>query len=167
LENAKEQSGKPGATDQESAVIVAAVDTSPAGSRIIEIAARLARRNYESAVLHIVHVFKESWMSQRTVDGLHVDQMMDEARRYLDHHVRMARRQCSAEVNAHFAIGEPVDEIVRLAGSLSADLLLIGAEGSVGTIERFLVGTVTENVVRRAHCTVMVVRSKERAPRRE
>ena len=167
MENAKEHSGTPDTTGQESAVIVAAVDTSPRGSRIVEIAARLARRNYDSAVLHIVHVFKESWMSQRTVDGLHVDQMMDEARRYLDHYVRMARRQCSAEVNAHFAIGEPVDEVLRLADGVAADLLLIGAEGSVGTIERFLVGTVTENVVRRAHCTVMVVRSKERAPRRE
>jgi nucleotide-binding universal stress UspA family protein len=167
LENAKEQSGAVGTTDPESAVIVAAVDTSPRGSRIVEIAARLARRNYESAVLHIVHVFKSSWMGQRTVDGLAVDQMMDEARRYLDYHVRMARRQCSAEVNAHFAIGEPVDEIVRLADSVSADLLLIGAQDSVGAIERLLVGTVTENVVRRVHCTVMVVRSKERAPRRE
>ncbi len=167
MENTKEQSGKPGTTDQESAVIVAAVDTSPRASRVVEIAARLARRNYESAVLHIVHVFKASWMGQHTVDGLAVDQMMDEARRYLDYHVRMARRQCSAEVNAHFAVGEPVDEIVRLADGVSADLLLIGAQDSVGAIERLLVGTVTENVVRRAHCTVMVVRSKERAPRRE
>ncbi len=167
MENAKEQSGKPPTADQESAVIVAAVDTSPGGSRIVDIAARLARRNYESAVLHIVHVFKASWLGQHTVDGLTVDQMMDEGRRYLDHYARMARRQCSAEVNAHFAVGEPVDEIVRLADSVSADLLLIGAQDTVGALERLLVGTVTENVVRRAHCTVMVVRSKERAPRRE
>ena len=167
MESAKEQSGQVDSSDQQSAVIVAAVDTSPQGSRIVDIAARLARRNYESAVLHIVHVFKSSWMGQRTVDGLAVDQMMDEARRYLDHHVRMARRQCSAEVNAHFAIGEPDDEIVRLADRVGADLLLIGAQDSVGAIERLLVGTVTENVVRRVHCTVMVVRSKERPPRRE
>ena len=167
MENVKEQSGKPGTTDQESAVIVAAVDTSPGGSRIVEIAARLARRNYESAVLHIVHVFKSSWLGQHKVDGLAVDQMMEEARRYLDYHVRVARRQCSAEVNGHFAVGEPVDEIVKLADGVSADLLLIGAQDSVGAIERSLIGTVTENVVRRAHCTVMVVRSKEKPPRRE
>lgn len=167
MESAKEQSGQVDSSDQQSAVIVAAVDTSPQASRIVDIAARLARRNYESAVLHIVHVFKSSWMGQRTVDGLAVDQMMDEARRYLDHHVRMARRQCSAEVNAHFAIGEPDDEIVRLADRVGADLLLIGAQDSVGAIERLLLGTVTENVVRRVHCTVMVVRSKERPPRRE
>ncbi len=167
MENVKEQSGKPGTTDQESAVIVAAVDTSPGGSRIVEIAARLARRNYESAVLHIVHVFKSSWLGQHKVDGLAVDQMMEEARRYLDYHVRVARRQCSAEVNGHFAVGEPVDEIVKLADGVSADLLLIGAQDSVGAIERLLIGTVTENVVRRAHCTVMVVRSKEKPPRRE
>jgi nucleotide-binding universal stress UspA family protein len=167
LQNVNDQTGEPGPTDQESAIIVAAVDTSPRGGRIVEIAARLARRNYGSAVLHIVHVFKASWMGQRTVDGLHVDQMMDEARRYLDYHVRMARRQCSAEVNAHFAVGEPDDEIVRLADGVGADLLIIGAQDSAGTIERLLLGTVTENVVRRAHCTVMVVRSKERAPRRE
>lgn len=167
LENAKEQSDKSGTTDQDSAVIVAAVDTSPEGGRIVEIAARLARRNYEKAVLHIVHVFKSSWMGQHTVDGVPIDQMMDEARRYLDYHVRMARRQGAEQVNAHFSVGEPVDEIVRLADAVNADLLLIGAQDTVGAIERLLVGSVTESVVRRAHCTVMVVRSKERAPRRE
>lgn len=167
MDNAKEQSGEPATANQESAVIVAAVDTSPRGSSIVELAARLARRNYESSVLHIVHVFKSSWMGQHKVDGLPLDQMMDEARRYLDHYVRMARRQCSADVKAHFAVGEPDDEIVRFADGVRADLLLIGAQDSVGAIERLLVGTVTENVVRRAHCTVMVVRSKERAPRRE
>lgn len=166
MSNATEQSGTPSA-DQESAVIVAAVDTSPEGSRVVEVASRLARRNYENATLHIVHVFKERWLDQHTVDGLHVDQMMDEARRYLDYHVRMARRQGLAAAHAHFAVGEPVDEIVRLADGVSADLLLIGAHDSVGAIERLLVGTVTENVMRRAHCSVMIVRSKERAPRRE
>ncbi len=167
MENATEPSGKPSTTDQESAVIVAAVDTSPGGSRVVEIAARLARRNYESAVLHIVHVFKESWLDKHKIEGLSIDQLMDEARRYLDYHVRTARRQCSAEVHAHFAVGEPVDEIVRLADNVSADLVLIGAQDSVGAIERLLVGTVTANVMQRAHCSVMVVRSKERAPRRE
>lgn len=167
MENASEQGGTIRTTDQESAVIVAAVDTSPGGSRIVEIAARLARRNYESAVLHIVHVFKKSWFDQHTVDTLPIDQMMDEARRYLDHYVRMAGRQCSAEVHGHFAVGEPVDEIVRLADGVKADLVLIGAQDSVGAIERLLVGSVTTNVVQRAHCSVMVVRSKDRAPRRE
>jgi nucleotide-binding universal stress UspA family protein len=167
LENAKEQSGEPDTASQEAAVIVAAVDTSAGATRIVEIAARLARRSFENAVLHIVHVFKSSWMGQHTVNGLAIDQMMDEARRYLDYHVRTARRQCSVEVNAHFAIGEPGDEIVRFADRVNADLLLIGAQDTVGTIERLLLGTVTESVVRRAHCTVMVVRPKERAPRRE
>lgn len=163
-ESTTEQSSQP---NQESAVIVAAVDTSPLGGRVVEIAARLARRHYDSAVLHIVHVFKSSWMGQRTVDGLTVDQMMDEARRYLDYHARTARRQGSAEVHAHFAVGEPVDEIVRLSDSVSADLVLIGAHDTVGALERLLVGSVTENVMRRVHCSVMAVRSKERAPRRE
>lgn len=167
MQNETEQQSAPRTTDQESAVIVAAVDTSPRSSRIVEIAARLARRNYDSAVLHIVHVFKKSWLDQHTVDGLPVDQMMDEGRRYLDFYARMARRQCSAEVNAHFAVGEPVDEIVRLADGVSADLVLIGAQDSAGAIERLLVGTVTANVMQRAHCSVMVVRTKERAPRRE
>lgn len=167
MENATEQGGAPPTTDQESAVIVAAVDTSPGGTRVVEIAARLARRNYEHAVLHIVHVFKKSWLDQHTVDTLPIDQMMDEARRYLEHYARMARRQSSAEVHAHFAVGDPVDEIVRYADGVNADLVLIGAQDSVGAIERLLVGTVTANVMQRAHCSVMVVRSKERAPRRE
>ena len=166
MENAAEQSGQPNQTDQESAVLVAAVDTSPGCSRVIEIAARLARRNYESAVLHIVQVFKASWLDKHTVDGLAVDQVIDEARGYLDYYVRLARRQGAAAVHAHFAVGEPVDEILRVADGVSSDLILIGAHDSAGAIERLLVGTVTANVMQRAHCSVMAVRVKKRAPAR-
>jgi nucleotide-binding universal stress UspA family protein len=152
-------------SEPEAAVIVAAVDTSGTASRVIEAATRLARRNWHGAQLNIVHVFKTGLFDRPPPGGGHGADLTSEARQYLDHHVRMAKRQCSAPVTGHFAIGDPVDEIVRLADSVSADVILIGVHDASG-LERLLLGSVAENIVRRARCSVFVVRQKERAPKR-
>jgi nucleotide-binding universal stress UspA family protein len=132
---------------------------------VIEAATRLARRNWHDAQLNILHVFKTGMFDRPPPGGGHADDLTNEARHYLDHHVRMARRQCAVPVTGHFAVGDPVDEIVRVSDSVSADIILIGVHDSSG-LERLLLGSVAENVVRRARCSVYVVRSKERAPKR-
>ena len=73
----------------------------------------------------------------------------------------MARRQCSAPVTGYLAQGDPADEIVKCARSLNADLLLVGSSDKIG-LERFLLGSVTSKVNRRAPCSVLTVRQKQR-----
>ena len=51
---------------------------------------------------------------------------------------------------------EPHAEILRQADALGADLLVVGTHGRHG-FERLLLGSVTEKVVRKAKCPVMVV----------
>jgi nucleotide-binding universal stress UspA family protein len=58
---------------------------------------------------------------------------------------------------SHYTTGRPDAEIVALAEELGAGLVVMGARG-VGGIRRALTGSVSESVVRHAHCTVMVVR---------
>ncbi len=154
-----------GVAEEQIAVIVAAVDTSPGASRVIETAARLARRNWQHAQLNILHVYKTGLFDRPPPGGGHAVELQEEARNYLDHHVRMARRQTTVPVAGQFANGDPADEIVRVADSLSADMIIMGTHDSVG-LERLLLGSVAEAVVRRARCSVLVVRSKDRAPKR-
>jgi nucleotide-binding universal stress UspA family protein len=155
-----------GVGEEQIAVILAAVDTSPGASRVVETAARLARRNWQHAQLHILHVFKTGLFDRPPPGGGHASELQMEARNYLDHHVRMARRQTTVPVAGQFVVGDPTDEIVRVADSLSADMIVMGTHDSAG-LERLLLGSVAEAVVRRARCSVLVVRSKDRAPKPE
>jgi nucleotide-binding universal stress UspA family protein len=59
----------------------------------------------------------------------------------------------------HARIGRPVPEILRLAEEVGADLIIVGSHSRTG-IERVLLGSVSERVVRSAGCPVMVARSK-------
>ena len=56
--------------------------------------------------------------------------------------------------------GFPDEEIVGLAGRLSAGLIVIGSRGR-GPLRRALLGSVSDSVVRHAHCPVLVVRPEK------
>jgi nucleotide-binding universal stress UspA family protein len=57
--------------------------------------------------------------------------------------------------------GNPADRILDAARERDADLIVLGAKGVSG-IRQFLLGSVAENVVRHAPCSVLVVRQPAR-----
>jgi nucleotide-binding universal stress UspA family protein len=59
----------------------------------------------------------------------------------------------------HVRIGQPADEILALASDVGADLIIVGSKGLTG-VERLVLGSVSERVVREARCTVSVARPK-------
>jgi nucleotide-binding universal stress UspA family protein len=59
----------------------------------------------------------------------------------------------------HAPIGKPAHEILLCAEMVGADLILVGSKGLTG-IERAVLGSVSERIVREAGCTVEVVRPK-------
>ena len=59
----------------------------------------------------------------------------------------------------HARIGKPAHEILELARQVGADLIILGSKGLTG-MERLVLGSVSETVVREAHCTVEVARPK-------
>jgi nucleotide-binding universal stress UspA family protein len=54
-------------------------------------------------------------------------------------------------------VGEPGDRIVEAAQAEAADMIVVGSHGR-GSVGRFLIGSVSDHVVRHATCPVMVVR---------
>jgi len=56
-----------------------------------------------------------------------------------------------------FLEGEPASEIVRYARDAGMDLIVMGTHGRTG-MERLLMGSVAEKVLRDAHCSVLVVK---------
>ena len=59
-------------------------------------------------------------------------------------------------------VGAAAEEILRAAGELEADLIVLGTHGRTG-LRRLLAGSVTEAVLRRAPCPVLALRSGNRA----
>jgi len=78
----------------------------------------------------------------------------------LGEQVQMIRETGSEVTEAHSRIGRPDAEIVGLAGRLGAGLIVVGSRG-LGPLRRTLIGSVSDSVVRHAHCPVMVVRHVE------
>ena len=76
-------------------------------------------------------------------------------------------RARAAGAEASFLVweGEPGDAIVAAADSESADIIVVGSHGRSG-VSRFFIGSVSDYVVRHAHCPVMVVRGRVEAVRR-
>jgi nucleotide-binding universal stress UspA family protein len=64
--------------------------------------------------------------------------------------------------DARFLIweGDPGDGIVAAADAEGADLIVVGTHGR-STVGRFLLGSVSDHVVHRAGCPVLVVRQAE------
>jgi len=57
----------------------------------------------------------------------------------------------------HFRSGDPDKEILRTAEALGVGLIVIGSRG-LGAISRALIGSVSDSVVKHAHCPVLVLR---------
>lgn len=62
--------------------------------------------------------------------------------------------------------GAPADAIVRLANEESVDLIVMGTHGRTG-ITRVLMGSVAEDVVRHAQCSVLTFKQPHENPQQE
>ena len=65
-------------------------------------------------------------------------------------------------IEIHTSMGDPATKIVELAADIDADLIVLATHGRRG-LKHFLMGSVSEKVVRTAGCPVMVLREKSHA----
>jgi nucleotide-binding universal stress UspA family protein len=128
------------------------------GSREAELAATTAADLAKStnSELHVVHVgeFRPTLLAQTEEEPARLDR---EARQLLDEHVRRVEGAGGTVEEAHLRLGRADEEIVDLAQSIGAGLIVMGSRGH-GRIRRALMGSVSNSVVRHAHCPVTIVR---------
>jgi nucleotide-binding universal stress UspA family protein len=60
----------------------------------------------------------------------------------------------------HVRLGRPAAAIVQVAVDYDADMIVVGTHGRRG-LERLLVGSVAQEIVRRASCPVLIARPKD------
>jgi nucleotide-binding universal stress UspA family protein len=80
------------------------------------------------------------------------------SRQILDAEAERVRSAGGTVAQTHLAMGDTPREIVHLAEDLEAGLVVMGSRGR-GGIRRALMGSVSDSVVRHAHCPVLIVRA--------
>jgi len=127
-------------------------------ARAVEVACRAPQH-----ILHVITVIDPhrgaAIEPTQHVDYAYAERIQEKVKERLT--AAFAGRDAAAEVHffVYGRIGKPVEEVLGLAQEVGADLLFIGSHGRKG-IERLLLGSVSERVVREARCPVMVVRHK-------
>jgi nucleotide-binding universal stress UspA family protein len=128
------------------------------GSAEAELAATTAADLAKStgSELHVVHVgeLRPTFLAQTEVEPAQLER---EAQQLLDEAVRRVEGAGSPVEEAHLRLGRADEEIVDLADDMGAGLIVVGSRGH-GRIRRALMGSVSESVVRHAHCPVTIVR---------
>jgi nucleotide-binding universal stress UspA family protein len=144
-------------------VVLAAVDSSDAANEVVRVGAKFARLA-PGGELHLLHVVEHlpppvSLVPPPVGMGISSAELLAAGRKQLEGLAEQARRLSERPVGEHLRAGKPCQEILRQAAKLRADVVLVGTHSRTG-VERMLLGSVAEAVVRTAACPVVVVREK-------
>jgi nucleotide-binding universal stress UspA family protein len=144
--------------------ILLATDGSEEAKLAFASAADLSKKT--GSELHVVYVGHMPLVSYESPGAITLDPDLSgrmqegaeqEARRKLDEQVRQVGKTDGEVAEMHARVGRPDAEIVGLADELGAGLIVLGSRG-LGPLRRALMGSVSDSVVRHAHCPVLVVR---------
>jgi nucleotide-binding universal stress UspA family protein len=138
--------------------VLAPVDLSEQSSMVVNHAAALSEAY--GAPLDLLHVVEEA--AYPNAYGLDVTSpdlpnVQDRAREALETLAGELEMRTDP-VNIHILAGNAARDIVECADEHEADLIVMATHGRTG-LERFLIGSVAEKVVRRAPCPVFTLKS--------
>jgi len=143
--------------------ILVGVDLAPATEKIVRSAESLARAL--KARLWLVHVAEP----EPDFVGFDIGPQVERDARSEAFHQEHAEvqaiadglRQQGLEATALLVQGPTVELLLQEAANLDADMIILGSHGR-GAVQRLLVGSVSEGVLHRAACPVLIVPTHER-----
>ncbi len=115
--------------------------------------------------LHVVHIgvvptFLKSYPGTLGYEGKLYEQIEEVSRELLRKQSWRVKAAGGTVAGTHLRMGQVDLEIVALAEEIQADLIVMGCRG-LGGVRRALMGSVSDSVVRHAHCPVLVVRQEK------
>jgi nucleotide-binding universal stress UspA family protein len=135
-------------------VVLAAVAFDETGDHALQAAARSAELR-EISELHIVHVSSNA-KPDASLSQASFGTIPDE----LYGRVRAIPNLRPLRVTAHLRTGAPARAILQTAADIDADLLVVGTHKRTG-VQKLMLGSVAEQVLRDAHCPVLVAMPKD------
>lgn len=140
--------------------VLVPVDFSEHARQALVYGAALSERT--GAELHVVHVLPEmSFPDPYFAEAAQLRAMARAAQERVPEALARNVREvlgAEAEVHTHLEVGSPAATIVRVAEEEDVDHVVLSSHGRTG-VERVLLGSVAEGVVRRASCPVLTVKS--------
>jgi nucleotide-binding universal stress UspA family protein len=146
--------------------ILCPIDRSPSSLQAFDRAIAIARRR--RARLYLLEVV-ESLAAPGGRVGPKQPGVLNEERAALERDLRqvlVSRRVSDVKVEIIMREGNVVQEILAQAADCRPDLIVIGSHGR-GGVQRLVLGSVAEKVLRQATCPVLTVRRGVSRPRRE
>jgi nucleotide-binding universal stress UspA family protein len=144
--------------------ILVATDGSEEAALALTTAADLSKST--NSELHVAYVFPTAVQRPfpnpitsrpREVLEHELEEAMHQAQEFLDREVEQVKAEGVTVANSHLVRGRPERELVHLSEELGAGLIVMGSRG-LGGVRRALMGSVSDSVVRHAHCPVLIVR---------
>jgi nucleotide-binding universal stress UspA family protein len=146
--------------------MLCAVDFSDSSIAGLKLACSLAQET--RSVLTLLHVIEWPWQEPPPPDLQDVPAeqagALAEYRRYLEKSALVRLAALTRDVDfdrcaplARVVHGKAHVEILRVAGELSADLIVMGVQGR-NAVDLILFGSTTNQIVRRASCPVLTLR---------
>lgn len=144
---------------QEPIRIVVGVDFTDTGDHALDEAIRIAMR-MEGDELHPVFVIGENTKRRMALVDEELSRARDRLReRVIDRMTALGANGAQAVV-FHVRIGDPADAIHQVAIDVSADFVVVGTHARRG-LEKVLLGSVAEALVRTARLPVIVARPNQ------
>jgi nucleotide-binding universal stress UspA family protein len=136
--------------------VLLAADRSVESRLAVEAAVDLSKET--DSELHVVYVGLISpWVQPDAISPIQYERLRMEAQEILDELVQKALSLGGKVAQAHLKMGRADSEILRLSDEIDAELIVIGSRGQ-NTIQRVLIGSDAESIVRHAPCPVLVIR---------
>ena len=138
--------------------ILVATDASKEAQLAASTAAELSART--DSELHIIHVGEVPLFYHPERHGGYrreYESAETQARDLLEAQVEKMKGAGATVAQAHLRMGRADEEIVDLAQRMGVGLIVMGTRGQ-GRMRRALMGSVSESVVRHAHCPITIVR---------
>lgn len=138
--------------------ILVAIDGSEGADRAFLKAVAIAKRNEaELVIAHVVDT--RAFQPYESFDSTITNNARSEAQNTLDECERYANNNGLTNVKTVLEFGSPKVILSKeLPKREKTDLIIMGATG-LNTVERFFIGSVSENVIRHAVCDVLIVRT--------
>lgn len=92
--------------------------------------------------------------------SVELEAVLDNAKEHYEEAFQKLTREAAEsniDVQTDIAIGHPAEQIIHKAETIKADLVILGRRG-MSRFEKWILGSISERVLRYAHCPVMVVR---------
>jgi nucleotide-binding universal stress UspA family protein len=139
--------------------ILIAVDSDPVAAHAADIGVELARSlGANVALIHVIDASPFYGADTGISPNELIAQAEQDGKRLL---AGFRERLCLQASALEFVqAGTPATEIAKAAKQWPADLIVIGSHGR-GGVQRVLLGSVAEGVMRHASCPVLVIRANE------